>query len=462
MTVMGVQMLVVYILKPVGGLVPTSGAALANALTLLAAGLPLWLFTWRSMQAGLDQAGERESLLRWVVLYQLSLAGVGTVLTTAGLVLADLLGKLLGESLSWAQLLVNIRQPLSLAIPLGGVWAYYGSILQRQIRSTVDVNRRAGLSRLYYYILSAFGIGSVVSGLILLCGYLIRVLVPTSALTVTSPGDLANALAVLAVGLPLWLIAWRPMAAEAALESDQGDHARRSPIRKTYLYLALFAGVIGAMVCAWNTLSPLFNAWFGSAQANLTQDALRNLAYLVIFLVFLVYHWVMLRADGRAAAQALAQRQSRFGVLVIATEEEFLNLVQAAVQRHAPHVPVTGLLLAQGAPEAEPGSFQAVVLPAALAIAPSPELRAWLDAFQGERLVLPTAAEGWAWVGSGERSPGEWAEHTAHALRLRAEGLPLRAAPVSSPWVVAGYIFGALFAVELLFFLATLLLSVFF
>ncbi|TLN14259.1 hypothetical protein FDZ74_09255, partial [bacterium] len=81
LTILGVQMLVAYILRPTGGQIPASGAVLANTLTLLAAGLPLWQFTWRAMQAGLDQAGERESLLRWVVLYLLSLAGVGTVLT---------------------------------------------------------------------------------------------------------------------------------------------------------------------------------------------------------------------------------------------------------------------------------------------------------------------------------------------------------------------------------------------
>lgn len=461
LTVLSVQKIVVYILTfmPSSQLMPAGGAALANAATLLAAGLPLWLVTWRAMQAGLDQPGERESMLRWVVLYLLSLAGVGTVLTTAGMVLADLLTGWLGVSTTGSQLMNNIRQPLAWAVPLGGVWAYYGSILQRQIADTPDVHRRAGLHRLYYYILSAFGVGTVISGLILLSGYLVSVLMESSALQIAQPSRLANALAVLAVGLPLWLVVWRPMAAEARLESEEGDRARHSPIRKTYLYLALFAGVIGSMVSAWGTLSPLFNAWFGSSETNLAQAAWRNLTYLVIFLVFLAYHWVVLRADGRAAAKALALRHSRFAVLMIAAEEESLQAVQTALQRHAPNIPVTGLVLTQGAPEAEPQTFQAVVLPASMAIHPQEELRVWLDAFTGERLVLPTPADGWAWVGSGERSLHEWAEQTAHAVRQRAEGLPLRPAAASSPWVVAGYIFAGLFAVEVLFLLVSLLFS---
>ncbi|MEM5775889.1 MAG: DUF5671 domain-containing protein, partial [Anaerolineaceae bacterium] len=151
LAIFGVQMLVGYILLPVTSTVRAGSAALANAVTLLAAGVPLWVFTWRAMQAGLDQPGERDSLLRWVVLYGLSLAGVGTVLTTAGMALSVLLRKLLGDAVTWNQLLIAIRQPLSLAIPLGGVWAYYGGILQWQIAQTPDDNRRAALRRLYHY-----------------------------------------------------------------------------------------------------------------------------------------------------------------------------------------------------------------------------------------------------------------------------------------------------------------------
>ncbi|GAP15747.1 hypothetical protein LARV_03539 [Longilinea arvoryzae] len=459
LTILGVQMLVTYILTPGSDIIPARGVTVANAVTLLVAGLPIWLLTWRSMQAALDESGERDSLLRWVVLFILSLAGVGTVLTSAGLVLAGVLNKLLGASMNWTQTLSNIRQPFSLALPLGGVWAYYGSILQRQIATVPATNRRAELRRLYNYILSAFGIGTLVSGLILLSGYLVGEMMQSPAVHIAQSGRLANALAVLAVGLPLWLIAWRPMAVEAALPGDDGDRARRSPIRKAYLYLALFAGVIGSMVSAWGVLSPLFKVWFGNANATLRTESLTNLAYLVIFLVFLAYHWVSLRADGRAASEALALRQSQFGVLVLATEEEFLGAVQTALHRQAPHIPVTVHNLAQGMAGVEQAAFQAVVLPASLAIHPSPDLRAWLDGFQGERLVLPASADGWAWVGSGERSLREWAEQTAHAVRLRAEGLPLRAAPSSSPWVMAGYIFGALFGVEVLILLASLLLS---
>ena len=53
---------------------------------------------------------------------------------------------------------------------------------------------------------------------------------------------------------------WRPMQAEALADGDVGEHARRSTIRRVYLYLALFAGVIGGMASAVGLVYQLVNA----------------------------------------------------------------------------------------------------------------------------------------------------------------------------------------------------------
>jgi len=45
-------------------------------------------------------------------------------------------------------------------------------------------------------------------------------------------------------------MSWRPLQANALYEGEMGDHARRSILRKTYLYIALFASVIGGMATA--------------------------------------------------------------------------------------------------------------------------------------------------------------------------------------------------------------------
>jgi len=129
--------------------------------------------------------------------------------------------------------------PLSIGIPLAGVWAYYGRWLGRTMAESPDAPRRAGMRRLYSYILSAIGLGATFTGLALMLSFVVDAAIGNIVWADVLRPRLAAALATLLVGLPLWWLAWRPMQAEALALGDAGDHARRSIIRKVYLYLAL-------------------------------------------------------------------------------------------------------------------------------------------------------------------------------------------------------------------------------
>ena len=78
-----------------------------------------------------------------------------------------------------------------------------------------DAPRRSGLRRLYAYILSAIGLGAAFIGLWLLLAFVVDALTGGQAWGGTLALNLAAALATLGVGLPLWLLTWRPMQAEA-------------------------------------------------------------------------------------------------------------------------------------------------------------------------------------------------------------------------------------------------------
>ncbi len=145
MVIFGVQQIIRFMLYiPSDMLGQISRDLFMNGLSLLLVGVPIWFFSWKTCQDALQQKGERDSLLRLGVLYLLALAGVATVLSMSGSLVALILRQLLGESLTASEFLSRAAGSISIALPLGVVWAYYGRWLHHDIHSFRDVSRRAG------------------------------------------------------------------------------------------------------------------------------------------------------------------------------------------------------------------------------------------------------------------------------------------------------------------------------
>ncbi len=436
-------------------------ARLANGLALLIVGAPLWAVTWLRVQATLDQPDERRSILRLVVLYLLSLIGVGGVLLPAGIVLDAILRASLGENLPLSGFLNEISIPVSALIPLGGVWFYYGRTLSTEIALLPESPRRSGLRRTYFYILGFFGLAAFVMGLHMLLGFLIDLLLGTSTIgDVTLRNRLTAALATLIVGLPLWMQTWRPMVKEASQEGEAGDHARRSLVRKIYLYLVLFASVIGVMVAAGGLIFELLKALLGDPATDLLRKALMLLEMLILFSLVLAYHWNALRIDSHLAARALAERHAAYPVLVLASEiGEFTESIINALQREAASLPVAVHLAENGAPDATLSEAKAVVLPGELSVSPPEALRLWLKDFDGESVVAPTPMERWHWVyGSGRELP-RVARQTAKIIRHLAEGEDLPGPADASTWRIVLYVLAGMIGLPLTLGLIGMLLS---
>jgi hypothetical protein len=89
---------------------------------------------------------------------------------------------------------------------------------------------------------------------------------------------------------------WRPMQSEALAQNEMGDHARRSVLRKTYLYLALFASVIGGMGTAVGLVYQLIRVVLtGDAGSDFVNNLLNTFQLLFLFVVVLLYHLNVLR-----------------------------------------------------------------------------------------------------------------------------------------------------------------------
>jgi len=447
MTVFGAQQILRFIFSLPGDVLGELGReAAVNGIALLFVGTPVWIYSWRIIQDSLADRAEMGSALRLGILYLLALGGVITVITMAWAIVNTLLLSLLGQDITLGDLTQRIGGPISIGVPLGAVWAYYGYWLNRHIEAAGDGVRQASMKRLYNYILAFIGLVVAFVGVATLFSFIIDLLTGSGIiLSDAFRGNLASSISSLIVGLPLWLAKWRPMQAEALASGEMGDHARRSVLRKTYLYLALFASVIGGMATAVGLVYQLIRIVLVGGTGSIVVNDLLNLTQLLfLFGVVLIYHLNVLRADGASTADALADKQSAFNVLVLDSGDGFVESVRAALMKFAPKAPVT-VTAASGKPQ---GDFNAIVLNGSLAV-DAPE---WIRSFNGNRIIVQDEAKGLVWTDD--------AAQAAQSVQQLAEGQEIRMQKTGrSPWMIVVYIFAALFGLMLLLMLVSLGIS---
>jgi hypothetical protein len=371
LTVTGAYNLLRYLLYTPGQNAQQTLPNLAGGLALLLVGTPLWGFNWWSVQESLQDPTERRSLLRLVVLYLISLAGVIGVLTFAGSVLNSLINWALGETRTLVSFIQGNSAEIGAVIPLAVMWAYYGRMLNRELSAQPNQPRRAGLRRLYFYILALLGLSVLLAGLFNLASFFAQLAFARAQYSIGFRNNLSDSLAALLVGMPLWLYTWRAMQAEAAPSSDAGDHARRSVIRKAYLYLILFLLVIGGMVVTGQLFFALFDSLLSQViPPDLAFQVSQLVLWLLIDLAFLFYHWRALRRDSRIAQQSLGKLHADFPTLIMVEENETLaDALTQAFGHIVPLLPVAVNKVELGVPDETMLGAKAVVLPAALALA---------------------------------------------------------------------------------------------
>ncbi|MEW5940992.1 MAG: DUF5671 domain-containing protein, partial [Chloroflexota bacterium] len=371
-------------------------------------------------------------------------------LSSAGVLLDLILNLALGEAFVLSDFLRDAAGPLSLLIPFATIWGYYGRRLNRDIDAAPDDERADGLRRFYHYVLSFAGLVTAVTGIALTLSFIIDVVAGRQLWGLDLRSRVSAALATLAVGLPVWIFHWRPMQSQALLQGAAGSLARRSVVRKTYLYLALFAAVIGGMVSAVNAVYRLLQAMLGSEPLDVT-GLLNALQLLALFAIMLVYHLACLRVDGSEATRARIERHEKFKALVFESAGSgFGETIRSAVLKQVQGLPVTVLEAGAEIPE-EAASARVAVLPSSLAVRPPDSLRLFLDQFEGQVIVVPVADAKWLWMNHDRKS----AENAALALRQLSEGQEVKFGGTSAFMVVV-YIFAAIAALEFLMLLLSL------
>ena len=447
MVVFGGQQILRFLFYIPGNVLGEMGREIVvNGIALLVVGTPVWFYSWRVIQDSLADPAERGSVLRLGILYLLALGGVITVVTTASMLVNTIITWLLGVGWTFQYLIQQIGGPISIGVPLGMVWAYYGYWLNRHIEATGDKVREAGMKRLYFYILSFIGLVVSFVGVTTLVTFIVDITTSRAFfLGDANRSNLTTAISSLIVGLPLWLMTWRPMQAEALAKGEMGNHARRSVIRKFYLYLVLFASVIGGMATAVGLVYQLINALLGGGGGSDFLNSILNLAQLLfLFVVVLVYHLRVLRVDGASISDSLVEKQSGYSVLIIDSGNGLVDSVKAALMKLESKVQITVTPPAKK-PE---GDFKAIVLSGDLAVN-APE---WVRSFNGNRIIVQNEAKDIVWADD--------AAQAAQSVQMLAEGQEVRLQRTGrSPWMIVVYIFAALFGLVLLMMLVSLGIS---
>jgi len=441
MTVFGAQQILRFLIYIPSDILGEMGReVIVNGVALLVIGTPLWVYSWRIIQDSLADPAEMGSNLRLGILYILALGGVITVVSTTAMVVNTLVTRIFGADWTAQFFVQQLGGPISIGVPLGMVWAYYGYWLNRHIEAIGDRVRQTGMKRIYNYILAFIGLVVSFIGVAMLLSFIIDMATSKAFLMGDSNrSSLATAVALLVVGLPLWLMTWRPMQAEAFAQDESGDHARRSILRKTYLYIALFASVIGGMATAVGLVFQIIRVILtGDAGSDFVNQLLNLIQLLFLFVVVLIYHLNTLRADGASMADTLAEKQSVFSVLIVDSGNGFVASVKTALVKSEAKMQVTVTT-----PDKKPdGAYGAVIVSGSLAI-DAPD---WIQSFSGNRIIVQNEASDIVWA--------EDAGQAALSVQMLAEGQEVqKKKQTRSAWMVVVYVFAAIFAVELLFFL---------
>jgi hypothetical protein len=342
------------------------------------------------------------------------------------------------------------------------VWRYFQQTLWQDTKSLPQISEQAGHRRVYYYVLSLAGLIATFAALQLLAMWLIDMFVPPQELWGVYPREgLANTLATLFVGLPVWMFHWRPVQVEILKDNEQTDHASRSLVRKGYLYLILFAGVIGTMIAAGLLLYQVIQLVLGNADSHSLQTILEQGALLILFGVFSIYHWRCLQSDGQRVSKALTEKYATFPVVIFESGEgQFAEGVLSALKTIAPSMPAFVQLVGDPFDESLDSAAVAVI-PSNLLTHPPEAVRVWLEQFTGSRLVIPIEEKNWIWAGLTDLPFQDLARQAAKMITQFAEERDTRQRRILSPLTIIGYVLGALVGAALLCIASSIIFEMF-
>jgi hypothetical protein len=154
--------------------------------------------------------------------------------------------------------------------------------------------------------MSFISLGALVAGVTVLLGVLLDLVVTAFGgdIIAGTPNwwqeQLSLGLALLIVGLPIWLYYWGRV-----LRLVSGNQAeRRTRSRRIFLYIVVGLAIIGLAAGLVNLIYRLLTVLFQGSSPDILRDIKWGLQAVLVALPVLIYFWQTLRQDGRAGAEA--------------------------------------------------------------------------------------------------------------------------------------------------------------
>jgi hypothetical protein len=283
------------------------GAIQTSISSIIFGGL-LWSFHWFRMSMR-----DADSSLRQVYIYLLAIVVssiVGLVALTMGLyqILVWAMGAAGDISASYFQFLGWVIPTL---IVTAAVWVYHQSVAQEEAAQLQE--RSLSSKRVHLYIMSFIGLGTLTSGLIILFGTILDLIINSlnPAIALQSgwwQQQLSLCFALLIVAVPLWMYYWNQI---IRLSGRGGVMEWRARSRRIYLYVIIGASIIALAAdlvnIVYQFLSGLLTGSFGLI---VFQNSKWSIQSLIVAVPLLMYHWQIARKDQRRGAEAAAVRKT--------------------------------------------------------------------------------------------------------------------------------------------------------
>ncbi|MDY7079054.1 MAG: DUF5671 domain-containing protein [Chloroflexota bacterium] len=454
MTALAAIKLLRWILLQLGGSVVSSSAfdvGLTTELARLITGLPVWLIFWRWAQrlfagpgAGVGgNKDERESALRKLYLYGAVFIGAMSVVVNGTGILASVFRRVLGLPPEG-----DIRVPLPIIIVMGTLWAYHALVIRDDAAKAGEAPRQAGVRRLYLYLIAAVGLSAVLVGLSGDVSVMIRALAGDMGFGTELEEQLAWFTAAIIAGLPVWILPWWQAQDRATEPGPAGTDARRSTVRKIYVY---FFMLVATMTVLSGAVFIIFriSSWLLGLDIPTLNELGHAIAYSMIAVCVWLYHGSILRSDHRLSEEEQVRRLKALRVAVVDVDDgQFGLAVVDALKRQVPELGVQSIILAHSGGDEESMARLAqaglIVVPWTITIpggegdVVSPLVFQAVASSPARKLLVPTRFQDWEWAGVNRWDTELLIRQTVHAVKQIAAGEEVKPArPLGAGAVIA-------------------------